>query len=395
MALRVVAMDELKLQVLTEPGRTGESVAEVCRRRGISRQTFYVYQRRYLAEGPAGLVERSRRPLASPARIEASLEAEICTLRRQHPRWGARRIRSELLRAGLQAPAISTIHQALKRNFLVVPQRPRRQRANKRFEREAANDLWQIDATEVPLACGSKAWVVDCLDDHARFLLAALACASPTGEAAWACFVRASAEYGLPRQLLSDNHVSFTGRLFGFEVAFERRLRELGVKLINAAPAHPQTLGKLERLHRTLKEWLQDEPPAGDIDELQQLLDRFRADYNNERPHQAIGDRTPAERYTTALAPDPDRLEAGEDEPPVYAARALIRAVAGNGVLAFRNKHINIGTRYAGARVQIVEAGELVHVYYGQELIRTLAPDPDRGYQRLGKHRLEERKINP
>jgi transposase-like protein len=117
MALRVVSMDELKLQVLMEPGRTGESVAAVCRRRGISRQTFYVYQRRYLAEGAAGLEERSRRPVVSPARIGARLEAEICTLRRLHPRWGARRIRTELLRAGLEGPAVSTIHQALRRNF--------------------------------------------------------------------------------------------------------------------------------------------------------------------------------------------------------------------------------------------------------------------------------------
>jgi len=395
MALRVVSMDELKLQVLTEPGRTGDPVAEVCRRRGISRQTFYVYQRRFLAEGPAGLEERSRRPLVSPGRLEPSLEAEICTLRRQHPRWGARRIRTELLRRGVDALAISTIHQALRRNLLVVPQRPRRRRALKRFEREAANDLWQIDATEVKLADGQRVWVVDCLDDHARFLVAALACPSPTGEAAWACFVRASAEYGLPRQLLSDNHVSFTGRMFGFEVAFERRLRELGVKLINAAPAHPQTLGKLERLHRTLKDWLADEPQPADLEELQLLLDRFRAHYNHERPHQGIGDRTPADRYTASPAPDPAPLDSEPDDQLAYPTRSVIRAVAPNGVFAFRAKHINIGVRYAGARVRVVESGELVHVYYGDELIRTIALDPDSSYQRLGKHRLEERKINP
>ena len=141
------------------------------------------------------------------------------------------------------------------------PAAPRRRKARTRFERESANDLWQIDATEVGLADGSRAWVVDCLDDHARFLRSALACAGPGGEAAWACFARAGAAHGLPRQLLSDNHVSFTGRLFGFEVAFERRLRQVGVELINAAPAHPQTLGKLERFHRTLKEWLADEGP--------------------------------------------------------------------------------------------------------------------------------------
>jgi transposase InsO family protein len=296
MALKVVSMNELKLELLREPERTGESVAEVCRRRGISRASFYRYRRRYLQEGVPGLEPRSKRPRVSPGRIDPLLEAEICELRRRHPRWGARRIHAELARARITPPGVATIHRALRRNYLVAPQPPRRRKARKRFERESPNDLWQIDATQLALRGGEQAWVVDCLDDHARFLLAALACEGPTGEAAWACFAAAAADHGLPRQLLSDNHLSFTGRLFGHEVAFERKLREVGVQMLNAAPAHPQTLGKLERLHRTLKEWLEDEGPASDLGELQALLDRFRAHYNEERPHQGIQDLTPGER---------------------------------------------------------------------------------------------------
>jgi transposase InsO family protein len=390
MALKVVSMHELKLQVLFEPERTGESVAEVCLRRGISRASFYRYRRRLLQEGPEGLEPRSRRPHFSPAMIETSLEVEICELRRRHPRWGARRIWAELRRAGVESPAISTIHQVLRRNHLVAPQPPRKRKATKRFERELANDLWQIDATELVLAQGEKAWVVDCLDDHARYLLCALACASPTGEAAWACFVRASAAHGLPRQLLSDNHLSFTGRLFGQEVAFERRLREVGVELLNAAPAHPQTLGKLERFHRTLKEWLADEGPASDLDQLQLLLDRFRAHYNEERPHQGIGDHTPAERYAEGWAPAGAlTAPAGADEvqEPRYPPRSIVRKVASNGVFVYRNVYINIGVRFAGARVRIVESGELLHVYWGDELVRSLVPDPSRRYQRGERRR--------
>jgi len=119
--------------------------------------------------------------LRPPGRIDPRLEALICRLRSDHPSWGARRIHSELERSGTAPPAISTIHQALRRNGLVAAQRPRRERADRRFERPFANDLWQIDATQVTLAGGDAAWVVDCLDDHARFLLAALACESPTG----------------------------------------------------------------------------------------------------------------------------------------------------------------------------------------------------------------------
>jgi len=158
MALKVVSMEELRLQVLLEPERTGESVSEVCARRGISRASFYRYRRRFLTEGAEGLEPRTRRPRSSPARITASLEVEICTLRCRHPRWGARRIRAELRRAGLDAPAISTVHQTLRRNNLVAPQPRRRQRADKRFERETSNDLWQIDATQVVLRGGEEAW---------------------------------------------------------------------------------------------------------------------------------------------------------------------------------------------------------------------------------------------
>jgi transposase InsO family protein len=389
MALRVVSMEELKLEVLLEPERTGSSVAEVCRRRGISRASYYRYLRRYLEEGVDGLEPRSRRPGSSPGKIDADLEVEIVRLRKRHARWGARRIHAELRRGGVDPPAVATIHRALRRNHLVAPQPPRRARASKRFERETCNDLWQIDATEVALVGGERVWIVDCLDDHARFLLAAIACASPTGEAAWACFVASSA-YGLPRQLLSDNHLSFTGRRYGIEVAFERKLAEAGVELINAAPAHPQTLGKLERFHRTLKEWLADEGPALDLEQLQLLLDRFRAHYNGRRPHQGIGNQTPAERYLPAAAaeaPLGELAPSEQDKQPAYPPHSLTRKVWANGVVAVDGLGITLGRRYAGATVRIVEVGELIHVYLGDELLRALAPDRTHRYQKLGKQK--------
>jgi transposase InsO family protein len=390
MALKVVSMEELKLKVVLEPERTGETVAEVCARHGISRASFYRYRRRYRAEGVAGLEPRSRRPRVSPGQIESVLEARIVELRRRHPRWGARRIHAELRRAGIEPPAVATIHRALRRNHLVAPQPERRPKATKRFEREVANDLWQIDGTQVRLAGGEPAWVVDCLDDHARFLLAAIACASPSGEAAWACFVSASSAYGLPRQLLSDNHSSFTGRLLGITVEFERKLAEAGVELINAAPAHPQTLGKLERFHRTLKEWLSDEGPAADLEHLQLLLDRFRSHYNDDRPHQGIGNQTPAERYLCgpASAVRLGELQLAEHEKtPPYPPYSLTRKVWDNGVVGYQRLAINIGRRYRGATVRLLEVGELIHVYLGEELIHVAALDRNHRYQRRGKNR--------
>jgi transposase InsO family protein len=382
-ALQVVSMEQLRMEVVLEPERTGDSVAELCRRRGISRETFYVYRRRYLSEGLDGLVSRSRRPRGSPWRIDPGLEAMICRLRSEHRRWGARRIRSELARAGVDPPAKSTIHRALQRNGLIAPQPPRRPKPTRRFERAVANDLWQIDATQVKLGGGERVWVIDVLDDHARYLLAALASERLTGAPAWACFVAAAAQHGLPRQLLSDNGTCFTGRLQGFEADFERRLGEVGVELICAAPAHPETLGKLERFHRTLKEWLQDEQPANDLEQLQLLLDRFRSHYNQQRPHQGIGDLTPAERYwPTPIPVEPlGELTLAQQQQPVYPARALVRNVSSNGMIAFQGMRIGVGRRYAGANLRLVPLGELVHIYYGNDLLRIAALDRRRYYQ--------------
>jgi len=391
-ALRVVSMAEMRLEVLLEPERTGETVAQVCRRHGISRETFYRYRRRYLAEGLEALADRSRRPRRSPARMPAEVESEICRLRGAHPRWGARRIAAELTRAGVEPPAVSSIHQALRRNHLVASRPPRRPRATKRFVREVSNDLWQIDATEVRLASRRKGYVLDTIDDHSRLLLAAVAWDAPTGEAAWDCFETAASRYGLPRQVLSDNGLCFTGRLHGVRVEFERSLAELGVELINAGPYHPQTLGKLERFHRTLKEWLSDEGPAQDLVHLQELLDGFRHHYNSERPHQGLGDATPAERYSVvvlgAAGPPPDPMAE-----PVYPPHSIIRSVSAVGATSYAGVQIQVGSRFNGAKVRIVPVGRLTHIYYGEELIRVLAIDPSRSYQPMGRRWREARAV--
>jgi len=378
-------MAELRLEVVLEPERTGATVAEVCRRHGISRETYYQYRRRYLAQGMDGLEDRSRRPHTSPGRMDPAVEETICQLRGAHPRWGARRIQAELARRGIEPAAVSSIHQALRRNHLVAPQPPRRPKALKRFEREVSNDLWQIDATCVRLASRKKAWVLDTIDDHSRYLLAILAAEAPTGEAAWDCFEEAASRYGLPRQVLSDNGMCFTGRLQGVEVEFERQLADLGVELITAGPYHPQTLGKLERFHKTLKAWLSEEGPPYDLPHLQELLDAFRHHYNRERPHQGIGNLTPAERYRYAPPVAEAAASEGVDErgEPVYPPHSIVRKVSACGQLGYRSKQITVGRRWAGARVRIIPVNGLIHILYGEELVRALAIDPDSYNQRL------------
>jgi transposase InsO family protein len=380
MALRVMSMAEIRLEVLLEAARSGETVAEVCRRHGICRQTYYRYLVRYQAQGIEGLEPRSRQPVSQPARMAAEVELELCRLRKDHPRWGARRIRAELLRAGKFAPAVSSIHQALVRNNLVALRPPRPKPADIRFERASPNDLWQIDATRVVLATGTPAWVMDILDDHARFCLAARVASGPTGEAAWEAMESALRHYGLPRQVLSDNGTCFSGKLIHGEVDFERRLAALGVQLITSRPYHPQTLGKLERFHRTMKEWLTDHAVPGSIEGLQVALDRFREHYNQERPHQGLEDLTPAERYQ----PKPGRRPATPPEPaqPLYPPGSVVRTVDRAGVIGYRRASIGLGKRWRHLLVRIVELGGVTHIYFGEELIRSLVLDPESGYQR-------------
>lgn len=382
-------MAEMRFEVLLEAARSGETVTSICQRHGISRETYYVYLRRFRAEGVEGLEPRSRAPIRQPGRMPEEIEDHVCRLRKDHPSWGARRIRGELLRSGIRAPAISSIHRALVRNNLVMLQPQRPQRVFTRFERPTPNDLWQVDFTQHLLADRTPAWAMDILDDHARFCLALRVCEGPTTRAAWRCFEWAISRYGLPSQVLSDNGTCFTGRLIGGTVDFERRLATLGVRLLNARPYHPQTLGKLERFHRTEKEWLAERPSAETPEELQVLLDEFRRHYNEERPHQGIDDATPAERY----AASPRQVEERDisDLEPVYPAQSIVRKVSSTGVLSYRGRSIRVGNLWAGAHLRVVELDGVVHCFYGEQLVRALSVDTAQRYQRLGTRPIHYR----
>jgi transposase InsO family protein len=365
-ALKVVSMAELRLEVLNEPDHTGDPVTVVCRRRKISRDRFYEYRRRLQNEGPAGLEPRSRRPHTSPNQTPAELEQRICAMRLAHPRWGPRTIRNELRRKNIASPAISTIGRILQRNDLVEPRSPRGG-ATKRFERSRPNDLWQIDGTQVMLADGTKVWVIDALDDHSRFLIGAIACTTLTGENAWDCLESGFAT-GHPHELLSDNGLCFTGRLRGHEVAFERALADAGIRHTIARPYHPQTLGKIERFHRTLKDWLKEQPAPGSVQELQSLLDRFRDHYNNERCHQSIGDIPPAARFAPATAIATPR--------PVE----VMRHVRPNGAVVCFGCECYVGYRRAGQLVVARRVGRNLQVLYGDEVLLSVELVPSRHY---------------
>lgn len=357
MAQRMVAVSEIRLDILQEADLTGDAIRQICRRRKISHDSFYRWQKRFDDHGSAGLEPRSTRPHSSPRRISAALEEQICAMRTDNG-WGAKRIHGEFRMLGQLPPAVSTIHRVLERNGLVDPQPHKRPKTHRRFERAAPDDLWQIDATQIRLNDGTDVWVIDCLDDHSRYLLAAFACGGATTTNAWSCLEQAF-ETGAPTEVLSDNGKCFTGRrsLGGHQVEFERRLGELGIKHITTAVRHPQTIGKIERLHRTLKEWLATQPPPNDINELQALLDRFRSHYNHDRPHQGIGNVPPARRYRsirTLAAPQPIRETVKVDP---------------NGVVHYRYWRFNVGFSYGGVMVDVEQVGDQVRILLDDQIL--------------------------
>jgi hypothetical protein len=222
--------------------------------------------------------------------------------------------------------------------------------------------------------------VIDLIDDHSRFLLTTHVCASPTVETGWAAVRGTVAAYGLPRQMLSDNGLNFTGRLHGLSVAFERQVRAAGIDLIHSRPYHPETLGKLERQHATQNAWLADVGPPRSLAHAQQILDTYRADYNTARPHEAIGQHFPAEIYT----PDP-----GIDLPVIELAPAdpfpdgcLPRRVHPNGRVSYGARVWPLDKRWAGITVGLLRVRGRLDVYYGAALIDTIgvgdhpAPQP-------------------
>lgn len=371
MALRVMDVVELRLRVLADV-EAGLSVREAAARHGASKTQVYEWLARRRVEGTGGLVPRSRRPLVSPRQLAGDVEDEIVRLRKERPRWGAKKIRAVLARSGWPAPAVSTVHAVLVRRGMVDQRRRRREPPGgwTRFVRPHSNDLWHVDATQHALANGRAFWVIDLVDDHSRFLLAAHVAAAPTCEAAWAAVRAAAAGYGLPRQLLSDNGLSFTGRLHGITVAFERQVRAAGVEPIHARPYHPETLGKLERQHRTQNEWLTDHPAPRSLRAAQQTLDAYRRDYNSHRPHEAIGQRPPAERYQPGQPVHLPAIELAPADP--YPPGALHRRCDPTGRISYGRTNLYLDKRWAGIDAGLIRRHGRLEVYYGAALIDTL-----------------------
>jgi len=325
----------------------GTAIRTLCQYFGIAPATAYKWLGRAAEEGPDGLVDRSRRPHRSPRQTAPAIEAAVLELRDDHHAWGGRKLSTYLRTNGCSdAPSASTCTEILRRNNRLNVAEPAT-RAWKRFERPLPNQLWQMDFKgHVALGQGSgRLHPLTVLDDHSRYCVVLSACANERGDTVRERLVAAFRHYGLPDQVLADNGAPW-GHIVGRGWSqLGLWLLQVGVWLSHGHPYHPQTQGKDERFHRTLRAEVLQGPPHPDLAQAQRAFDQWRHIYNLERPHEACNLRPPVSRYQPSPRPYPETL------PPLeYGPDQLVRRV-GNGAISLHGHRYWVGEVFAGQPV--------------------------------------------
>lgn len=371
--------------------RRSINVSALCVDNEVSRAVFYKWVERVRDQGLDGLEERSRRPLNSPQQTTAEIEDEIVRLRKELDDagldHGSATIRWHLEGCSdrsVRVPSERTIHRILVRRGLVAPQPQKRPKSSfRRFVAPAPNEMWQIDHTEWGLAAETVK-IFNIIDDHSRVLTRSRAVTEATTLEAWTTFSEGAEIWGLPAGTLSDNGLCFSGKLRHVEVFFESSLRDVGVQPITGRPYHPQTTGKVERFQLTLKKWLERQPVADSIKELQHQLDQFTKIYNFERPHQGINRMIPADCWHATPASGP------ASEPlahPEWPSRSTTATVAANGCVSVDDYVIHLGVEHQNRTAHLLIDDKHANVFIDNQLIRHVELDPTRRYQPSGKPR--------
>jgi transposase InsO family protein len=364
------------------------SPTELARDHGITRRWIHKLVKRFKEGGYSALEPRSRRPHSCPHQISSDVQAKVM------------RLRQELVAAGHDAgpdtiahhlkgqvdhvPSVATVGRILKRNGLITPQPHKRPKSSFiRFEAQLPNETWQLDATPWQLADDSPVEILNFLDDKSRVALASQALLTVKAADPVHVFHSASNTFGLPASLLSDNAAVFTARSRGGKVLLELELERLGIVFKHSTPYHPQTCGKVERFHQTLKRFLRKQSPAGSLAELQFQLNAFREYYNNKRPHRALNRQTPLAVFNSLIKARPTQQPAAPDH---RVRRDKIDAF-GRVTLRYlgRLRHIPVGNAHKNRKVRLLVAGPDVRIITDDgELLRALTIDPSRNYQPLG-----------
>lgn len=330
----------LRLEFVRLASQEGANRRELCRRFGISPKTGYKWLDRHAQGGDPALTDHSRRPLESPARTTAPVEQRVVELRRAHPAWGGRKISRRLRDLGHgDVPAPSTVTDILHRHGLIGPAASDAATAWQRFEHAQPNDLWQMDFKGwFDLQDGRHCSPLTMLDDHSRYNVTLDACIGTDTRIVQHHLERTFRRYGLPLRINADNgspwgSPSRPGQLTELAIWLIR----LGVRLSHSRVGHPQTNGKEERFHRTLKAEVIAGRHFRDLGSAQQAFDAWRAVYNHQRPHQALDMATPVTRYRPSPRVYPEIL------PPIeYGESDVVQRVKWNGELRFRNRRFKV-----------------------------------------------------
>lgn len=365
----------------------GLSKAEAARRFEVSWQWVHLLVSRYEQGGLEAVEPRSRRPATNRNATPDLVRDRIVELRKQLDADGLDAgpvtIAAHLHREGVTAPSTSTIRRILHSAGLITPSPKKRPRSSlRRFSADQPNECWQSDFTHWKLADGTDIEILNWLDDHSRMLLSITAHTPVTGETVVDTFITTINTYGLPASTLTDNGTVFTARFTRGTNAFEYLLATLRIQQKNGHPGHPQTQGKIERFHQTLKKWLTRQPAATTMAELQTQLDRFQQIYNHHRPHRALGGLTPATSYHATPKAWPEQTT------PTPHFRVRLDRVDTGGKVSLRRAgrmhHLNVGYAHRGTPVLILidtTTATITHRTTGEILSQHLI-DPNRKYWR-------------
>jgi transposase InsO family protein len=367
--------------------KEGRSVASLARDHGLHRSWIYKLLARYRDEGEAGLAPRSRRPHSSPTAIRHELEERILEIRKELVDGGidagAETIQIFLEREGFPAPSVSSIWRVLRRRGFVTPQPQKRPKSSyQRFEASLPNECWQSDMTHWVLEGDVGVEIVNFIDDHSRLCLASVALPVTKVLDVMAIFQAITVRYGTPASLLTDNGAIYTAKSRYGRTGLETELERLGVVAKHSSPYHPQTCGKVERFHQTMKKWLRKQPPATTIKELQGQLDWFINYYNEVRPHRSLNRRTPRSAYEARVKAHP-----GHVKDATAHFRVRYDKIDTNGTVTLRYGsrllHLGMGRKNAGQVVTMLVADRDVRVLNPEGvLLRRFTIDPKRSYQR-------------
>ncbi len=347
MSWKVETMVDVRREFVELCGVEGANVSELCRRFGVSRKTGYKWLSRYRESGASGLADQSRRPLHSPSQTGAVVESRVIQLREAHPAWGGRKLRRRLEDQGLSdVPAASTITEILRRKGLLSASATC-PGPFQRFERARSNELWQMDFKgHFGMGNGSRCHPLTVLDDHSRFSLVLEACGHEQGSLVQAVLSNAFRRYGLPEAMLMDNGSPWGNDQASPWTVLTVWLLRLGVRVLHGRAYHPQTQGKEERFHRTLRAEVLQGRTFADLADSQQRFDAWRPVYNFERPHEALEMAVPGSRYQVSPRPYPEQLPELE-----FSPIDAVRKVQKRGELWFRGQRWFLSNAFTGEHV--------------------------------------------